>query len=166
MLLFIPFYTFPFLGGNCSLSLKGTGRPYRQSDEWLSNMWQNVFWSPNWFLKCRSCMLSRKCMLSLSIMLDRSKAFDTVIHTILISKLLKKFQFYNSTYNLICSYLTNSLQIPHLISFFLDFLYVTRGVHRIISFLSISKIYLLFDLVARNMFMPMMCSFNTAVMFS
>ena len=51
---------------------------------------------------------------SFSVLLDQTKAFDAGNQKILISKLLKLFNFSNSAGNLVFSYLLNTCQQVHL----------------------------------------------------
>lgn len=67
-------------------------------------------------------------MVSFLVLLDHSKAFDTVDHTILITKLEKLFNFSSTACKLIQSYLSNRYQSVSMNNRISDALHVARGV--------------------------------------
>lgn len=67
-------------------------------------------------------------MISFLILLDHSKAFDTVVHSILLTKLEKIFNFSKAACKLIASYLLNRTQAVSLHKELSNFLVVNRGV--------------------------------------
>lgn len=94
---------------------------YRQMDDYISenNLLANC---QSGFRPKRSCITTlikvtddlreslEDNMISFLILLDHSKAFDTVVHSILLTKLDKLFSFSNTACSLIASYIENRTQ--------------------------------------------------------
>ena len=121
------------------------------------------------FLKGRSCITALtdvvenlrtnldKGMVSFLVLLDHSKAFDTVDHDILLTKLEKLFYFSSTSCKLLHSYLTGRLQAVESNGECSEFLNINRGVPQ-------GSILgpLLLGTVMYN-YMPMMSKFIVAV---